>query len=274
MQRRGARSHRLEGRGVVVAAPVRLEAEAFTDPRIQLLADLGGWTRYEALGRLAFLWSACTERQLYYVPEAIVRGCLGMNGADLLCDSDLAERTPEGLRIRGTAGRVEWLGELREKRQRAGRARAECVNRDTLGRMQSNNQPAHAGDLPSTSPAPSSAPTLVPVPVPTQAPDPEAEEKPVRKRTSKAQLPDSWVPDRSESNVAAEAEAKARGVDLRSELSQLRDWAKANHEPKADWNATWRNWIRRARATPKQSQPAQQTQRTDYLMAVARGEIT
>lgn len=158
-----------------MAAPVRLEAEAFTDPRIQLLADLGGWTRYEALGRLAFLWSACTERQLYYVPEAIVRGCLGMNGANLLCDADLAERTPDGLRIRGTAGRVEWLGELREKRQRAGRARAECVNRDTLGRMQSNNQPAHAGDPSSTHPAPSSAPTLVPVPalVLTQVPDPE-----------------------------------------------------------------------------------------------------
>lgn len=149
---------------------MRLEAEAFTDPRIQLLADLGGWSRYEALGRLAFLWSACTERQLYIVPEAIVRGCLGTNGANLLCDADLAERTPEGLRIRGTAGRVEWLGELREKRQRAGRARAECVTRDTLGRMQSNNRPAHAGDVSSTDPAQSSALTLVPAPAPAPVP--------------------------------------------------------------------------------------------------------
>lgn len=234
---------------------MRLEAEAFTDPRIQLLADLGGWSRYEALGRLAFLWSACTERQLYIVPEAIVRGCLGTNGANLLCDADLAERTPEGLRIRGTAGRVEWLGELREKRQRAGRARAECVTRDTLGRMQSNNRPAHAGDVSSTDPAPSSAPTLVPVPalVPTRTPEQRTEEKPVRKRTSKAQLPDGWIPDRSEANITAEAEATTRGVNLRSELSQLRDWAKANHEPKADWNATWRNWIRRAKGTTSQT---------------------
>ena len=66
-----------------MAAPVRVEAEAFSDPRIQLLAELGGWSRYEALGRMTHLWSACTDRQDPEVPESIIKGSLGLRGVEM-----------------------------------------------------------------------------------------------------------------------------------------------------------------------------------------------
>lgn len=118
-----------------MAAPVRVEAEAFSDPRIQLLAELAGWSRYEALGRMAHLWSACTERQLYVVPEPVIRGTLGPNGIQLLLESDLGERVGGGIRVRGTDGRIEWLGDFREQHVAAGRARAATAQRDAKGRL-------------------------------------------------------------------------------------------------------------------------------------------
>lgn len=61
-------------------------------------------------------------------------------------------------------------------------------------------------------------------------------------------LNDNWVPTRSESNLKAESEAKASGVDLRTELLNLRDWAKANGTTGKDWDARWRLWIRRSQS--------------------------
>lgn len=69
------------------------------------------------------------------------------------------------------------------------------------------------------------------------------------------QLPDGWVPDRGEANLAAEAESKARGVDLRLELVKMRDWAKGKGATGKDWDARWRNWIRNARAAQTKQQP-------------------
>lgn len=72
----------------------------------------------------------------------------------------------------------------------------------------------------------------------------------------KHRLPAGWIPTRSESLLAAESEAKRRGVNLEVELKKLTDWAASNAAKKADWDATWRNWIRNAR--PDHRQPAHQ----------------
>lgn len=74
-----------------------------------------------------------------------------------------------------------------------------------------------------------------------------------KQNAPRRRLPDDWVPERSEANIAAEAAARERGVNLRDELSKLRDWAAANNNKKADWNATWRNWTRNAK--PSSSGP-------------------
>lgn len=75
---------------------------------------------------------------------------------------------------------------------------------------------------------------------------------PRKKRGDKHRLPSDWSPSRTDANTRAEAEATARGVDLRVELSKLRDWASSNAAARADWDATWRNWTRNAKA-PRQT---------------------
>lgn len=70
--------------------------------------------------------------------------------------------------------------------------------------------------------------------------------RPRRKRPS-THIPESWAPTDSEANRAAADAARARGVDLRSELEKFRDYAKGRDWRKVDWDATWRNWTRNAR---------------------------
>jgi hypothetical protein len=80
------------------------------------------------------------------------------------------------------------------------------------------------------------------------------------------------VPNRSAVNIAAEARAKSRGVDLREELRSMRDWAKGNAERKADWDATWRNWIRRAKPTAASKASQSQSVLTNLLGDIAELE--
>lgn len=77
-------------------------------------------------------------------------------------------------------------------------------------------------------------------------------EKPPRAAPRRA-LDPAWTPTRDDSILAAESAASARGIDVAFELAQLRDWALGNGERKADWDATWRGWLRRARPTTSAS---------------------
>lgn len=146
-----------------MAASVRIEDEAFADARVELLGTLAGYSRYEALGRLAHLWRICTQRQMHVVSEAIVNACIGPAGVQHMLDAELADRGAGGIRIRGTSGRIEWLGDLKAKRQQAGKARAASGLRDGAGRLLAAG-PAHAGHDSSTQPAESSAPAPAPAP--------------------------------------------------------------------------------------------------------------
>lgn len=72
------------------------------------------------------------------------------------------------------------------------------------------------------------------------------------RRKPRHELPEDWRPDDSKSNRAAEDSARARGVDLELQLARMVDWAKGNGERKADWNATYRNFLRNGRPEPAQ----------------------
>lgn len=78
------------------------------------------------------------------------------------------------------------------------------------------------------------------------APTTPAEAKPKRKTTG-TRLPDGWFPSRTDANESTEA-----GHDqawLQRELDRFRDhWAAqpGQRGRKADWDATWRNWVRKA----------------------------
>lgn len=63
-------------------------------------------------------------------------------------------------------------------------------------------------------------------------------------------LPDGWAP---KAEPELQATAQRAGVDLRAELAKFRDYWAAQPGAKGrkvDWQATWRNWVRRAMERP------------------------
>ncbi len=119
-----------------MAASVTIHHKAFSDPRIAYLGQLAGYSVDEALGRLARLWSVCTERQLWTPDPREIRACLGPKGDALVVEAGLAELLPDGaIRVRGCEGRIEWFGKLPGQQVEAGKARAAAAPRDARGRM-------------------------------------------------------------------------------------------------------------------------------------------
>lgn len=105
-----------------MAASVRIEDEAFADARIEMLGTLAGFNRYEALGRMAHLWRVCTLRETYTLDPVWIDACLGPKGHEHLVAAGLGERVDGGIRIRGTSGRIEWLGQRRQAARKGGAA--------------------------------------------------------------------------------------------------------------------------------------------------------
>lgn len=68
-----------------------------------------------------------------------------------------------------------------------------------------------------------------------------------RKRSAQAtRLPDDWVPGEE---PELQAEATAAGIDLHREFARFGDYWRAQggqRGRKRDWQATWRNWLRKA----------------------------
>jgi hypothetical protein len=65
-----------------------------------------------------------------------------------------------------------------------------------------------------------------------------------RERKRATALPDSWKPNEAHAALATE-----RGVGLGEEAESFRDHAKANGRTLLDWDAGFRNWLRKA--TPR-----------------------
>lgn len=61
-------------------------------------------------------------------------------------------------------------------------------------------------------------------------------------------------------------------MDVGIELRKLTDWAAANNAKKADWNATWRNWLRNAKGSATQFKSRAQNQFDLQMQRVAQLE--
>jgi len=117
---------------------------------------------------------------------------------------------------------------------------------------------------PSAPAAPQGPPALALVPQ-------EAPVKVARKAPSKP-LPADWKP-----SPAHEAFAIELAVSVPAEAEKMRDWATANGERKADWDAAFRGWLRRAsesRAGPRGSPPPPRDPRVGYSPARHDSHIT
>jgi hypothetical protein len=114
-----------------MSAPVRIEAEAWTDLRFATLARLLELREpVDALIRTARLWSWQTEHYTpdtptYVVDLDTIESAIGPGAAAALVRARLADEEPEGYRIRGSRGRIEWLWKTRQ----AGRAGGEATKR-------------------------------------------------------------------------------------------------------------------------------------------------
>jgi uncharacterized phage protein (TIGR02220 family) len=118
-----------------MAASVRIEDEAFSDVRYDVLATLCLLADPDhARGKMAVLWRQCTAQGTYVLSESVVRAVLGANASCGLLESGLAEASDGGFRIKGTRGRIEWLRKLRKNAQKGGKAKA--AKRQTQGKQE------------------------------------------------------------------------------------------------------------------------------------------
>lgn len=114
-----------------MTAPVRIDAAAWGDLRFATLARLCGFADAEhALIKCAKIWAWQTEHYTdelptYVVDPDIVESALGPGGAGHMVRARLADSGPDGLRIRGSKGRIEWLS----KKRRASKCGGEATRR-------------------------------------------------------------------------------------------------------------------------------------------------
>lgn len=151
-----------------MTAPVRIEAEAWSDLRFATLARLLGFADLDhALIKCSRIWSWQTEHYTpdeptYVVDADLIESALGPDGAAALVRSRLAVEEPGGFRIRGAKGRIEWLWQRRQASARGGEARKRNArNKPEPGGYPDGLPPDEPGHEPKPSPLPL-APDLLP----------------------------------------------------------------------------------------------------------------
>lgn len=147
---------------------VDLRTDVLKDERFEVLGEIAGYNRYEAIGRMSALWAWCIDRGLkdapdgsdgYVVAEPIALRFLGTRGiAALLADGcdelALGVRQSDGrLYLRGTSEYVAARRARQETASAGGRARSES-QRDDHGRFV--GEPTHIQPTAGAAPAVSS----------------------------------------------------------------------------------------------------------------------
>lgn len=159
----------------------------------------------------------------------------------------------------------EWAYVTKQKRQRTVAAKSRWRNKkNDAGAYAGNVAAAYADEMRETEPPHRSRNAPTPTPTPpvivvdaSVAPPPsdELEAKPEpttqpEKPNRGTRLADGWEPG---GELLTWAAAEHPGVDPDLETAKFRDYwrAKAGKDAtKADWPATWRNWIRNSKPTP------------------------
>lgn len=94
-----------------------------------------------------------------------------------------------------------------------------------------------------------------------------------------SRLPDGWTPSRTEANLRVEDKTGGGPGWLTDQLERFRDYWTAQAGTKGvkrDWDATWRNWIRRSATDfqpPQQQMKSRHQQETDAWYARTQARI-
>jgi hypothetical protein len=228
-------------------------------PRRDRLAAIGLWT-------LAGAWSA-KELQDGAVPSyMIVELGATRRVAEALVTAGLWSRTSSGYSF------VNWEDFQPTK---ADVLSAREKNAEKLRKWRQRNRDRDQGETESVTGLQDGSdevrnPAPVPArPVPTSSPNGEEKTTPRKRGTA---LDRTWVPSEA---LIAQMAAECPGVDLRAEHRVFVDYWIAQPGQKgvkADWDATWRNWIRRKAGDTRQSHGAPTSrgqQREAELLAFA-----
>lgn len=110
-------------------AAVRIENDCWTSWKFILLGRLCGMPggNVQAIAACAQIWSWQTdnftpELPTYHVSRDLVETYLGPGAVDHLVRAELAREEPDGIYVRGSKGRIEWLYESRKNGSVGGRA--------------------------------------------------------------------------------------------------------------------------------------------------------
>lgn len=140
-----------------MAASVRIEDEAFADLRYEILGALLGTSKYDALGRMSYLWRQCTIQNSETLWVTTITLVLGSEGVSMLIEASLGTAIDDKtVRIHGTNGRIEWLQKLR-KNGKYGKLGGRPKGSKSKTHMGLKNNPLGYETI--TPPAPAPAPT-------------------------------------------------------------------------------------------------------------------
>lgn len=236
-----------------MSARVNIEAEAWADLRYETLARLLKLADgHHALIRCARIWAWQTEHftedePTYVVDRDTIDSALGVDGgADAMVRARLAEEVPEGFRIKGGKGRIEWLHRNRANGERS-RATASAKRK-----VDDKHQ------APARAPAPAAPGPLTPALVlpdthtgsESVGPEPSAIGGGDQALVTRGALPDAWSPADTQENRAAATGAVGRGVGLAYALAKFHELSRARGTLALDWDAAWRLFLLAERPTP------------------------
>jgi hypothetical protein len=141
-----------------VTAAVRIEGDAFSDLRYDVLAQRAGLADADhARGKMARLWAQCTAESRHVLTQEEVRAVLGDRGPESIVYARLGEEVEGGIRIRGTKGRIEWLAKLRKNGRKGGRPRKPDGYPDGSASGSAEQEPGANPLTPTLTPAPERA---------------------------------------------------------------------------------------------------------------------
>ena len=228
-----------------------------TDPKFLRVARMAG----VGVGQVIAVWACLLERASSVTPgdarvtqgdEKVTRGSVtGFDCGDhdvlLGFEDGTTEKVMAGLVDRGLIvdGRIARWEERQPKREDSSAARTREYRARKKGDPQvtAGDAGVTPGDAPEEirgekSNTPSSPPGDAPAKKPRTKPAAKAEPKPRAK--PKHVLPDTFLVTPAMSAWAVE---KAPDVNLDRETEKFMNHWRGNGQPKADWPATWRNWM-------------------------------
>jgi hypothetical protein len=124
-------------------ARVNLDSQVFTDIRFKIAAKKLGIDHFSLIGRMAYLWSYCTENSQYELSEEYIDTVLELsNCVEILAEQNLIKRgKKKNFYINGTKGRIEWLNKLKSNSKQGGKATSEKYKEIRRAKRLAKQQP-------------------------------------------------------------------------------------------------------------------------------------